>query len=149
MLGAVVPQVCSRVLHTFFCLRTGSLCCHWRPRPRAGHHHPKGSDSLCPVRSNLSGRPTHRIPSPLLSPRVHTLFLGRTAECCVRHSRAGLMRAQNAVRGATSQPHYRDLAQLAGIGRYCRCLSMPSLTFARDVENPHSTRILSCCFLHE
>ena len=61
-------------------LRTGSLRCHWRPRPHTGHTHPKGSDSLCPVRSNPSGRGTHGIPSRLLSPGAHTLFLGRTSK---------------------------------------------------------------------
>ena len=82
------------------------------------------------VRSNLSRLRTHGILSQLLSP-AHTLFLGRTAERCVKHSRAGCMRAQNAGtatfswRGAVVSRFTGTRLSSLAIGRCCRCFPTP------------------------
>ena len=139
--GVPVCAVCSCASGVLSCAahllfwRTGSLCCHWQPRPRAGHlHSPKGVAVCAPSAPTSSG--CTRDPIRLLSPGAHTLFLIRTAECvCVKHSRAGRMRAQNAplphfsLRGSVGQPLFRDSAQLAGIGgRWKRGGEEPALS---------------------
>ena len=80
MLCAVVPQVCcvlSCAAHLLFCGRGRCAVTGGRVHTQATPH-PKGSDSLCSVRSNLSGRGTR-------DPGLH-------CRACVKHPRAGCMR---------------------------------------------------------
>ena len=62
--------------------------------------------------------------------RPHRGVLCPTLECRPDES-SECSTAALSWRGSTSRPLYRDLAQLAGIGRYCHCLPIPSLLFAR------------------
>ena len=50
----------------------------------------------------------------MLSIGADTLFLDRTAECCVKHSRADRMRAQNAALPLMAKPPWS--AALPGLG---------------------------------
>ena len=115
----------------------GTLRCHWRPRPHADHPQPQGSDSHAPSAPTPLGRRAHGIPSRLLSPIAHTLFPGRTAECCVKHSRAGRMRAQNAVPPHShvarvhSLPHYRDCLSSLPLGGDAAVYQCQGFLFAR------------------
>ena len=118
-------SVLSCTAHFFFCGRgrcaVNPGCVHARATSTS-----KGVTVCAP-----SGQPTldiaHTESRAECSPPVRTLGLSTALQSGVRHSCAGRMRAQNAVRSERQQ-HYRDSAQLAGIGRCCGCF--PTLRFS-------------------
>ena len=124
VLCTVVTRCVCLLVDTVF-LRKVNTACHVAAADAAPPF-PKGAAHSDPVRTPLPEHEHQGIQSAALTLGV---VFDRTAECCVRHSRAST--AALSRRGSTSQPLYRDSAQLAGIGRYCRCLPVPSLVFAR------------------
>ena len=120
---AVTPVLSVRVsAHSFLrgCERLTALAC------------PKGVTTADPCAFFAAPPRCHVSGTRALAWDVwESVVIDRTAECCVRHSRAGHMRAHNALphshvlRGSTRQPLHRDSTQLAGIGRYCRFFPIP------------------------
>ena len=98
--------------------------CHVAAADRATPPFPQGVTHSDPEHRPTPEHKHHGVPSATLTLGV---VLDRTAECCVRHSRAGRMRAQKAVLphshgegpqvlGSCSLARVHELAALPGLG---------------------------------
>ena len=129
--------MCSLPLHTFFSA-DGVVALSLAATPT-----PEGV-TVCVPSAPTSLDVAHTNPEPTaLTQCAH--FVSRPhCRVCVKHSSAGCMKAQKCgstlmarVRG---QPHYRDSAQLASIGRYCRlndrCSPKPSSGLRGTAASP-------------
>ena len=91
---------------------------------------PQGVTAFAPSAPTPLGRRTHGIPSRLLSPRCAHFVSRPHCRVCVKHSRAGCMRAQNAVpphshvARVPSLPHYRDWLSSLTLGGAAAVLPM-------------------------